>query len=545
MASRRRLLAVATAAATTSLVVGFVSARQIQSPQDAAAQAAPPEASRVTASVERRVLTSQIITRGDAAFAGAENVSVETGALDMPPVVTGRVPSVGDTIDEGMPALEVVGRPVIMLGGGLPTYRTLAPGSAGPDVRQLEDALIRLGFDPGEVDDSYDAATAAAVEQLYQHAGYAPPAVSEDVQQRVDTAHRAVASAQQQLEAATQALRSAEAGVPESQRLSAEAQVAAAARAVQHAKSLRAQHAADTRTAEQELQAAQEELDAARASSDEGQSEASTDTEAAAASRRKAARDRVVDARARLDSLDAMDPDGELTAAESQLAIARANRDELLAPPDTSALGSAVADAERELAAAHTELADAETRAGTPLPASEVVFVSTLPRLVDEVAVERGALVEGPAMTVSGADLVINVTVTDADAGLLSTGLPASLQGPGATLDATVTALRQGEQGNTMVEITPDELGPSDASELRGANVKVTIPIDSTDGDVLVVPLAALTAGADGTSRVEVATRPGDTELVEVDVGLATDGFAEVVAADGALEAGDLVVVGQ
>ena len=36
-------------------------------------------------------------------------------------------------------------------------YRTLSPGSKGPDVLQLEQTLDRLGFDPGTVDDEYDS----------------------------------------------------------------------------------------------------------------------------------------------------------------------------------------------------------------------------------------------------------------------------------------------------------------------------------------------------------------------------------------------------
>ena len=61
---------------------------------------------------------------------------------------------------------------------------------------------------------------------------------------------------------------------------------------------------------------------------------------------------------------------------------------------------------------------------------------------------------------------------------------------------------------------------------------------------MLAVPLAALTAGPGGESRVEVA-RNGTTELVEVEVGLVAQGYAEVSAVNGSLAAGDLVVVGE
>jgi multidrug efflux pump subunit AcrA (membrane-fusion protein) len=68
--------------------------------------------------------------------------------------------------------------------------------------------------------------------------------------------------------------------------------------------------------------------------------------------------------------------------------------------------------------------------------------------------------------------------------------------------------------------------------------------VSSTAGEVLAVPLAALTAGPGGEARVEVLD--GDTgTLVEVTTGLAADGFVEVSAVDGDLGAGDRVVVGQ
>ena len=53
--------------------------------------------------------------------------------------------------------IEVNGRPVLALQGDAPMYRTLRPGDTGDDVRQLELALARLGFDPGPVDGTYDA----------------------------------------------------------------------------------------------------------------------------------------------------------------------------------------------------------------------------------------------------------------------------------------------------------------------------------------------------------------------------------------------------
>jgi hypothetical protein len=95
------------------------------------------------------------------------------------------------------------------------------------------------------------------------------------------------------------------------------------------------------------------------------------------------------------------------------------------------------------------------------------------------------------------------------------------------------------------VVISPKSLTAAQLNRLRDANVKVTIPLKSTNGKVLTVPLAALSAGSDGSSRVEVL-RDGKVELVPVKVGLSADGFAQVTATgDAKLSEGDQVVVGK
>jgi peptidoglycan hydrolase-like protein with peptidoglycan-binding domain len=64
--------------------------------------------------------------------------------------------------------------PVVLLYGGLPPYRSLRPGLAGPDVRQVEENLAALGYSGFTVDARYTAATAAAVRR-WQAGGGLPP----------------------------------------------------------------------------------------------------------------------------------------------------------------------------------------------------------------------------------------------------------------------------------------------------------------------------------------------------------------------------------
>ncbi|HEY4688624.1 MAG TPA: peptidoglycan-binding domain-containing protein, partial [Anaerolineae bacterium] len=70
--------------------------------------------------------------------------------------------------------LTASGRPVFVLQDEIPAYRDLVPGISGDDVRQLEDGLKRLGFDPGPIDGTYDEQTSAAVAEWYTSAGWEP-----------------------------------------------------------------------------------------------------------------------------------------------------------------------------------------------------------------------------------------------------------------------------------------------------------------------------------------------------------------------------------
>jgi hypothetical protein len=231
--------------------------------------------------------------------------------------------------------------------------------------------------------------------------------------------------------------------------------------------------------------------------------------------------------------------------ATSQVAIAKARRDERLTPADTSR-------EEQELATARTRRHDAEvsatsavTAADTPLPAAEVVYLPSLPRRVDAVAVTRGTLVDGNVMTVSGATIVVHATIDATDRALLESGLTVTLQRDDVSIAGKITSITDVAGAASTAIITPDPLDPAQLEALRNANVKVTIPIATTGGDVLCVPLAALSAGAGGESRVELLRPDGTTVLAPVDVGLTAEGFAEIHPRDVAIVAGDRVVVGR
>ncbi|MCV2395423.1 hypothetical protein OEB99_13990 [Actinotalea sp. M2MS4P-6] len=485
-----RTLAVVAATAVVSLGAGLALSHLIVSPAEAAAQAAPPEAGPITVPVEERTLSNEVVLRGDAIYEDPLDVTIETGDLGGPAVVTGQVPEVGSTIEAGSVILEVTGRPVILLGGDLPVYRTLRAGGSGPDVRQLKEALAALGLDAGDPATGYDAQTAAAVRALYERVGYPAPAAGDEADAAADAAADEVRAAEQQVSAAQRELDAAGSGLGEPERV--------------------------------RLQAA---VDTAQARLDEATTACSADPDACLNSEVVAAR-------------------GDLDAARADLAAAQA-------PADVAAQRAALDEAQRGLATARSRLSDARLAELTPLPASEIVYLPATPRRVDAVSVQRGAIVAGtPVMSVSGATLQIEGMVADTDAALVVEGSDVAIALPGGDeVPGTVQTVGGGadaaaEAGRTRVVVVPGELTEDQRQELQGANVRITVPVSATDGEVLAVPAAALTAGPGGEARVEVA-HGSSTTLVTVATGLAADGFVEVSATgDGSLAAGDLVVVG-
>src|SRR6185436_7205037 len=97
------------------------------------------------------------------------------------------------------------------------------------------------------------------------------------------------------------------------------------------------------------------------------------------------------------------------------------------------------------------------------------------------------------------------------------------------------------DPSRVYLQITP---GTAPA-QLVGASVKLTISVRSTRDAVLVVPVTALSVGADGGSRLQVERPGGRMEYVTVEPGLAAQGLVEVRPVNGELKEGDLVVVGE
>lgn len=459
-----RLVGLIAGVAVVSLLLGIGVMQFIVSPAELASRTKAPDPGPVTAPVEERQIENTVVMRGEVSYADSVAVSIDAASGGERPVITGRVPEVGAILETGNIALEVAGRPVIVLPGELPAYRSLGFGMRGPDVTQLKQALAAMGFGVGNIDsDTYDADTAAAVGALYEQIGYSASTGGDEAQQ---------------------ALREAERGVRDAQ-------------------------------------------------------------------------------------LSLADAQGQMNAAIEA------------AQPNTNSEQAALNSANDTLSDAQEALGSAQEAVMPTLPSSEVLFLTGLPRRVDDVSVSRGDVLQGSPMSVSGATLTISGTVSKQDAELLTEGTEAFFTAPnGDELTATIKKIRtpksggksdgsggtEGEEGGGSetgndggtsqdssrytVVMTPSKLTSDNIEALRDTNVRIRVPVASTKGDVLAVPIAALSAGSGGEDRIELMVDPKSgpdavTENVVVKVGLAADGFVEISSDDARLKKGAKVVVGR
>ena len=576
MASRRiKMLAGVLAAVAAAASLAWVVGSRIESPADAAARTAAPAPSPILVPVEKRVLGSSVVTRGTVRFGLPEPISIAPSTLKPAAGLIATLPLRGVQVPEGGALLTASGRPVFVLRGNLPAYRDLVPGIRGDDVRQLEEALTRLGYDPGTVDGYYSQQTAAAVARWYRAKGWEPFGPTREQLALIRTLERDAGDANKVAQAAATA-------------------AAAAAPAVDAARAA-AEHSA--RTAVAEIAARMAELRAL---------EAGRDTDLSLAVRNEHAKADHANAAAESDlaaqiadeafiSLDPRQPETARMAAKAKLELARATahktRLEGLAAVQAAERAAAQVGGKIELAKSavtSAQLAErsvrlegekqvraatdaqklaeydarlagerarqlaadlnlAQDKLGVQLPVDELVFLRTLPVRVEEVKAIVGAPATGPVLSVTDNLLSIDSSLTLDSAPLVKPGMKVAIDEQALGVKATGTVLTvastPGTRGVDGFHIHFEVRVDATPVKLDGFSVRLTIPIKSTDGAVTAVPMSALSLAADGSSRVQVHEE-GELKYVTVKPGLSADGFVEVTPINGKLEVGQLVVVG-
>jgi peptidoglycan hydrolase-like protein with peptidoglycan-binding domain len=540
---------------------------KIQSPAEMAARTAAPEPSAILVPVESRVLSSDIVTRGTVRFGLPQPISIAPSTVKGGVGLISSLPRPNTQFGEGEVILSASGRPVFVLRGASPAFRDMAPGTSGADVRQLEEALGRLGFDPGPVDGNYDQKTSLAVERMYQKAGwdsYAPTreqrAAVLAIEKDWTDAARSRLAAEAARETAVKAVAAARATAEQNTRqaaLDAAARVGAGRQSIDartgkplllETERARATHSTAMANADVATQIA----DRALIVLDPRQTETAR---AAAEAKVRVARDAQRKARleaelaignamreASLATERAKAAEGAVNAArlEGERSVRAAQEQQTLAEFDVKVATERYERLDRELAAARAKL-------GVQVPADEVVFIPSLPIRVHEVTAAVAGNASGPVMSVTDNELSIDSQLPIEAAPLVKPGMAVAIdeqalgiKAKGVVETVATTPGTRGVDGyhfylGVRVESTP--------SSLAGFSVRLSIPIETTKGAVTAVPTSAVSLAADGTSRVLV-DRGGRQEYVTVQPGLSTGGYVEVNAPDGRLVPGELVVVG-
>jgi peptidoglycan hydrolase-like protein with peptidoglycan-binding domain len=88
-----------------------------------------------------------------------------------PSTTVTRLVDQGATVARGDELFRVNEQPITLLFGVIPMYRDLAPGVSGPDVKQLEANLAKLGYRGFIADNQYTSSTAEAVREWQDDIG--------------------------------------------------------------------------------------------------------------------------------------------------------------------------------------------------------------------------------------------------------------------------------------------------------------------------------------------------------------------------------------
>ena len=539
----------------------------IQSPAEMAARVAPPPPSPILVPVEEKVLSADVVTRGTARFGLPQSLALAPSPLKPGPGVITTLPLRNTQWHEGDVVLTASGRPVFILQGKVPAYRDLVPELAGEDIRQLKEALIRLGFKPGDIDRPYDQQTSDAVANWYKSKAWEPFGPTREQLASVRALERDWADAMKARAAAAANVDTAGVAVDAARAAAAHNISAAiienAARSGLQQPST-GQRGASPITVENErakARLANSAADAELAAQIAGEALIALDPRQTETARQAAT--------AKLELARAAQ---EKTRLEGQMALQAAQRDASLiagrAEVGRAAERSARLEGERNIRAAMdahslatldlkiaTERADqiaadlavAKRKLGVQIPIDEVVFVPALPVRVDEVMAKIGLPASGAVLTVTDNQLSVDAALPLESAPLVKVGMPVTIdeQALGIRAAGTVetVATTPGTRGVDGFHIYLGVHVDSTPVPLAGFSVRLTIPIQSTAGPVTAVPVSALSLATDGSSRVQVKKDRG-LEYLTVRPGLSANGLVQVTPVAGTLSRGQQVVVG-
>ncbi len=438
------------------------------------------------------------------------------------------LPKEGSVVNFGEVLFIIDNKPVILLQGTTPFYRTLDLNSdPGVDILQVEEALVYLGYADSTFvpDEVFDEQTSKMLNTLYIDYG-------------IDTKSEITPTEQVLINQKQDEIELLENTVSDGGTTLSE---------VNNKKKL-LDDAKENATKENAAwQAAENEIERIRNLIDELKYESiSEDTRAG----RKAQYEEDIKTQERIQTREAGKESG--IDATEQLAIDNAQK----AYDDTLESYNEGVDRDAELAKAREELNELQLSSISETFSPTNAFASKTPIIAGSIINDLGSAValNSPLYNISsvGIEVVFQVDATDQETVTLGKNveieLPTDERVPTVItfIDQVVTQTQAGD----FIEVVLEVLNPEEVEAYDQAPVKVFLTTEVSE-NVLYVPVNALLALAEGGYALEIyegvaegSTFEGesgvDTTYVAVEIGVFTDGFVEVI---GNIQEGQLVVV--
>ena len=438
------------------------------------------------------------------------------------------LPKEGSVVNFGEVLFIIDNKPVILLQGSTPFYRTLDLNSdPGVDIQQVEEALVYLGYADSTFvpDEVFDEQTSKMLNTLYIDYGI-------DTKSEITPTEQVLIN-QKQDEIELQENTVSDGGTTLSE-------VNNKKKLLDDAKENATKENAAWQAAENEIERIQNLIDELTYES------MSEDTRAG----KKAQYEEDIKTQERIQSREAGKESG-IDAAE-QLAIDNAQK----AYDDTLESYNEGVDRDAELAKAREELNELQLSSISETFSPTNAFASKTPIIAGSIINDLGSAValNSPLYNISsvGIEVVFQVDATDQETVTLGKNveieLPTDERVPTVItfIDQVVTQTQAGD----FIEVVLEVLNPEEVEAYDQAPVKVLLTTEVSE-NVLYVPVNALLALAEGGYALEVyegvaegSTFEGesgvDTTYVAVEIGVFTDGFVEVI---GNIQEGQLVVV--
>ena len=438
------------------------------------------------------------------------------------------LPKEGSVVNFGEVLFIIDNKPVILLQGSTPFYRTLDLNSdPGVDILQVEEALVYLGYADSNFvpDEVFDEQTSKMLNTLYIDYG-------------IDTKSEITPTEQVLINQKQDEIELLENTVSDGGTTLSE--VNNKKKLLDDAKENATKENAAWQAAENEIERIQNLIDELTYES------MSEDTRAG----KKAQYEEDIKTQERIQSREAGKESG--IDATEQLAIDNAQK----AYDDTLESYNEGVDRDAELAKAREELNELQLSSISETFSPTNAFASKTPIITGSIINDLGSAValNSPLYNISsvGIEVVFQVDATDQETVTLGKNveieLPTDERVPTVItfIDQVVTQTQAGD----FIEVVLEVLNPEEVEAYDQAPVKVFLTTEVSE-NVLYVPVNALLALAEGGYALEVyegvaegSTFEGesgvDTTYVAVEIGVFTDGFVEVI---GNIQEGQLVVV--